>query len=104
MGRQARTAVSAAQTEPSAYESVISTPTLPQRIGRPPAFATHEAFEQAIDDYFADCRERKVPLTMSGLANALGVSRVTLMNYEHRDARFLNAVKRARSAVEQQLE
>ena len=72
--------------------------------GRPPLYETHEAFETAVDAYFADCKVESRPFTMSGLANALGMSRVTLMQYEHRDPRFTNTVKRARAKVEQQLE
>ena len=72
--------------------------------GRPPAFDTHEAFDAAVQAYFVDADARHAPYTMSGLALWLGISRVTLMNYEHRDARFLSTIKHARQRVEQELE
>jgi hypothetical protein len=72
--------------------------------GRPPIFATHEAFDAAVDAYFDNCDERNAPYTMSGLALALGMSRQALLGYEHRDERFLVTVKRARSRVEGELE
>lgn len=75
----------------------------PPKIGRPLIFETPEAMQARIDAYYVDCQTRAVPLTMSGLANALGISRLTLLNYEGRDA-FVNTVKQARAQVEQQLE
>jgi hypothetical protein len=88
--------------ETNAYQELLSTPV--KYTGRPSAFETWEEFDSAVEAYFADCHERKAPYTMSGLAIAIGVNRQTILNYEHRDARFLGTVKRARARVERQLE
>jgi hypothetical protein len=73
------------------------------RAGRPPIFETAEQMQAAIDQYYLDCDARKVPLTMSGLALAIGMSRGQLSVYEGRDA-FTDTIKHARARVENQLE
>lgn len=75
----------------------------PTDIGRPLKYQTPELLQQAIDAYYADCERRQAPLTMSGLAYALDMSRQALKEYGDRD-RFGDAVKRARARIEHQLE
>lgn len=88
--------------------------------GRPLAFKTVKALQDAIDEYFEYCdnRTRSVfvkdlgdnievsdpaPYTLSGLAYALGIDRKTLYNYSKSD-QFFPTVKRARERVEAQLD
>lgn len=77
--------------------------------GRPPKFATPDDLQDAIEQYFranqhvTDSGEVVRKYTMSGLANALGMSRQTLCNYSHKDE-FVDAIKDARSRVEECLE
>lgn len=75
----------------------------PPKIGRPLLFATPELMQEAIDAYYKDCETRQVPLTMSGLADALDTSRKVICEYEGRDE-FSNTIKRARRKVERQVE
>jgi hypothetical protein len=82
--------------------ATVDAPSRP-RTGRPPIFETPEQMQEAIDAYHADCIQRQVPLTMSGLAIALGMSRQALIQYEGRDG-FSDTVKQARAKVERQLE
>ena len=72
-------------------------------IGRPPMYSDPEEMQELIDAYFASCEEREKPLTMSGLAYALGMDRRTLLDYSKRDA-FLPTLKRARDRVNLYLE
>ena len=48
-------------------------------------FKTLEELDKVILDYFAECLKEKRPLTISGLANALGTNRQTLLNYEKKE-------------------
>lgn len=68
-------------------------------VGRPLKFETPEQLEEAINTYYAECEIKEKPLTMSGLAYALGVSRKTLVNYSYRDE-FLLTIEKARNKVE----
>lgn len=88
-------------------------------VGRPLIFKTLEELQIKIDDYFANCDNRIItihnkegedigltkaePYTMSGLALSLGIARQTLIDYENRDE-FLDAIKKARQKVEQDVE
>jgi hypothetical protein len=85
----------------AATETAIDTQ---PRTGRFPVYRNHDEFQQAVDAYFDECKANGTPYTMSGLAESVGVARQTIINYEHRDARFMDTVKRARSKVERQLE
>jgi len=79
--------------------------------GRPPVFETAEAMQEAIDSYFDSCWElddkNKIvnirPYTITGLANALGISRQALLDYEGKP-NFIVTVKRAKSKVAQYVE
>lgn len=87
---------------------VTLAPSAEPKIGRPFKFQDITAFQAAVDAYFAQCDEDKRPYTMSGLANALGTTRQTLLAYEgEREGRhspsddFVRAVKAARGRCEQ---
>lgn len=69
--------------------------------GRPPTVATPEEFEALAQKYFDGCKEKKEPLTVSGLAMALGFcNRASFYDYE-RKPEYTNVVKRSRAVVEQ---
>lgn len=68
-------------------------------MGRPRAFATVEELQQGIDDYIASATADGDPVTVSGLAYALGVDRKTINNYSHDDA-FFPTIKRAVQFIE----
>lgn len=73
------------------------------RMGRPPKFETVEQMEDQIDRYFADCEARGQPLTITGLALALNLSRQGLIEYGEKNdekANFSDTVKRAKLIVE----
>lgn len=88
--------------------------------GRPLKYKTVEELESAIEEYFDWCDNRTTsvyikeagdnvpisnpaPYTMSGLAYALDMSRQALLDYSKKDE-FLDAIKRARARVEQDVE
>lgn len=72
-------------------------------MARPKLYENKEQVQKIIDKYFADCDKREKPYTMSGLANALNMSRQSLVNYS-KDEEFFDTIKKARFNVEQQLE
>ena len=68
--------------------------------GRPPMYKTVDEMQKKIDQYFIDCEEKELPLTVTGLAIALGfTTRQALINYEAKPE-FVDAVKRAKLIVE----
>lgn len=71
--------------------------------GRPLIFNSKEELEEAINAYYAECEEKEKPLSISGLADALGVCRKTLTNYANRDE-FLPTIKKAKAKVERDSE
>lgn len=94
-------------------------------VGRPPMYKTPEEMQKKIDEYFESCKGELVydaegrpildkngnqlragarPLTITGLALALGFnSRLALIKYEDKED-FVNTVKRAKAKVEQYAE
>lgn len=66
-------------------------------------YKDEKELKELIDKYFIDCDDRKVPYTMSGLAYALGIDRITLINYG-KDELFFTLIKNAKRRVEAQLE
>lgn len=94
-------------------------------IGRPPMYKTPEEMQAKIDAYFDSCYGEYVtddegnlmtdknghpvmtkprPLTITGLALALGfTTRQSLLNYEG-DPAFLDTIKKAKSRIEQYAE
>lgn len=95
------------------------------KIGRPPTYKTAKAMQKVIDEYFDACMGEYVrdedgnieidknghpvitkerPLTITGLALALGFTgRQALLNYEGKPE-FMDTIKRAKSKVEQYAE
>lgn len=66
-------------------------------------YKTQEQLKKGIDAYFIKCDEDNRPYTMSGLALALGIDRITLINYGKNDL-FFTLVKEAKDKVQAQLE
>ena len=95
------------------------------KTGRPPKFKSKEEMQQKIDEYFKECEGQILrdadgnpefdkhghpiivgvkPLTITGLAVALGFSsRQSLLNYQCKKE-FLDTITRARTRVEQYVE
>ncbi len=77
--------------------------------GRPPIFNNVEDMKDAIEAYFISCQDPDDsnkyirPLTVTGLANSIGMTRESLLNYEEKDEFFLT-IKEAKSKVEQWVE
>ena len=68
--------------------------------GRPLNIKAPEDFEELAETYFKECRETERPLTVTGLALAVGLaSRKSLCEYESR-SEFSNAVKTAKLRIE----
>jgi hypothetical protein len=69
-------------------------------VGKPRIISTPDEFDSLAEEYFSACTESETPLTMTGLALALGFnSRQTLDNYQGRPE-YVDCVKRAKSRVE----
>lgn len=68
-------------------------------VGRPPKWNTPEELQKEIDEYFRDCTENQIPLSITGLALALDTTRETLMDYQN-DDEFSYTVKRAKLRIE----
>lgn len=76
---------------------------------RPRKYTKVEDMQVAIDKYFKECDENKVPYTITGLAIALGFdSRQSLLNYcnyeDDEDNSFLDTIKRAKTICEFDIE
>lgn len=69
-------------------------------IGRPLKYNSVDEMQKDIDNYFKYCDENKKPYTVSGLANALDMTRQSLLNYEEKEE-FFDTIKRAKSKIEQ---
>ncbi len=96
---------------------------MPHAGGRPKKYNSVDDMQIKIDAYIASCGPQPLkdsndnmvcdkkgapviidkPLTMSGLANALGMDRKSLLNYS-KDQEFFPAISRARRRVEQYAE
>lgn len=96
-----------------------------KKVGRPATYKTVEEMQARIDAYFNSCygeyitdgegnlmtdkqghpvRTKPRPLTITGLALALGFSgRQALLNYEDKP-KFMDTIKRAKSRIEQYAE
>lgn len=71
--------------------------------GRPLKFASVEELKEKIDAYFASCDEESEPITITGLALALGTTRDVLCDYGEKDE-YSNTIKMAKLKVEQAYE
>lgn len=96
-----------------------------KKVGRPPKYKTKEEIQEKIDAYFEECKGRVLtdaagepirdkygypiivnarPLTITGLALALGfTSRQALLNYQAKKE-FVDTITRAKSKIEQYAE
>lgn len=72
-------------------------------MARPKLYENKEEVQEIIDAYFSLCDQLEKPYTISGLANALNMSRQSLVNYSKEDE-FFDTIKKAKLEVEQQLE
>lgn len=70
--------------------------------GRPRKYQDIDAFQNGINAYFELAEFRGEPPTVSGLAAALGTTRLVLLNYEQYDDAepFANAIKDAKARIE----
>ena len=73
------------------------------KVGRPLKFKTSKELEKAIAGYFAECEKSSKPLTISGLAVALGINRQTLLNYSKIEE-FFGTIKKAKAICEKYTE
>jgi len=71
--------------------------------GRPLKFKRAEDMQEKIDEYFAQCRKNSEPLTITGLALALNLTRQGLLDYQERDE-FADTIKKAKLLVEKAYE
>lgn len=71
--------------------------------GAPRMYKTPEEMEAIGQEYFKKCKDEDRPITVTGLALALGMTRLGLINYEGRK-RFVNAVKRMKTICEEYVE
>lgn len=74
-----------------------------QGAGRPPKFKSKEEMQEKIDKYFEECKKEKRPITFTGLAYSIGLSRQGLLEYKAKDE-FSDTIKKAREYVEMTLE
>lgn len=71
--------------------------------GRPRKFKNKKEMQKKIDTYFDECRKEKRPITFTGLAYSIGLSRQGLLNYS-KEEEFFDTIKKARDYVEMTLE
>ena len=71
--------------------------------GRPPKYKIKEEMQEAIDKYFNECKNERRPITFTGLAYSIGLSRQGLLNYSDKEE-FFDTIKKARDYVEMTLE
>jgi len=68
--------------------------------GRPRSIKSPEQFDSLVDEYVAQCEERDVPVTLTGMILHLGLSsRQSLDEYKNYEG-FSDCVKRAKLYVE----
>jgi hypothetical protein len=68
-------------------------------MARPLKYKDVKSLDKHIEGYFKDAEAKGRPLTISGLALALGTTRQTLLEYEQRDE-FIDTIKRAKLRIE----
>ena len=73
----------------------------PTTIGKTVRYKSHKDILNRINSYFDYCSETNTPLTMTGLGNALDISRQTLLNYKNKNRLYFDTVKKARLTVQQ---
>lgn len=73
--------------------------------GRPVKYKTPEDMQELIDGFFADCVEKELHPTVTGLALALDLTREGLIHYENKDnPGFADTIKKAKLRVEAHIE
>ena len=78
-------------------------PTEPKKAGRKRTFETPDEMEIQIDEYFVKCENEMIPITMTGLAVSLGLTRKSLCDYKQREG-FSDLIEYAKSRVEEKME
>ena len=66
---------------------------------KPLKFKTAQELQDKINAYFKECKLKKIPLSITGLALALDTNRQTLINYQDKDG-YENIVDRAKLMIE----
>jgi len=72
---------------------------MPNPEGRPPLWTDPKVIEAQAEVYFAKCMSKNLPMTITGLALALGTWRSVLMDYEEKDE-FSATIKRIKARCE----
>jgi|WetSurMetagenome_2_1015567.scaffolds.fasta_scaffold725691_2 hypothetical protein len=72
-------------------------------VGKPLLYPNNEMLQSDINNYFEQCDISRKPYTICGLANYLGMTRQTLLNYENKD-QYFDTIKKAKSRCEQYAE
>jgi hypothetical protein len=67
--------------------------------GRPNKWESVDDIQPLIDAFFKECDDKDDPYTITGLALALGTTRLGLINYEKKPG-FVNAIKEAKARCE----
>lgn len=67
-------------------------------VGRPKKYTKAEKMQEKIDKYFIECELKEEPPTVCGLALALDMDRVTLLEYE-KLGEFSSTVKKAKLKI-----
>lgn len=68
--------------------------------GKPPYYTDPTKLQEACDNFFIECDEKKIPATITGLALSLGFcTRKSLLDYAEK-IEFVNIIKKARLRVE----
>lgn len=67
--------------------------------GRPRKFQSPEEMQAVLDAYFSECEAQSRPLTVTGLAMALGLTKPGMRNYLKRSG-YSDVLLRARLRVE----
>lgn len=73
------------------------------KMGRPLAFKSVEELEEQIKKYVERCELKEKPMTMSGLACWLNISRQTLVNYSYKED-FFDTINTARLMIQADME
>jgi len=71
--------------------------------GRPRKYKSGEEMQPLIDAYFAECEEKGEPLTITGLALAIGTDRRGLIDWSEVEE-FSHVLKKAKAKVERFVE
>lgn len=77
----------------------MTTNNLYRTVGRPKIFTTVNELDECVSDYFTNCEKSGHPMTISGLALAVGCDRRTLLNYQ-KNSEFFPTIKRALAICE----